>query len=115
MLQHGKRCCYTQDPLFTKRLVTATLTWTKVCSDLSPAVPLAASITCGAFMTNRTTALKALTAAGALVVLAACGSSGGSGGTSTNGGSSSSGGSTSAGTPVHGGDLTFAAVQDATS
>jgi peptide/nickel transport system substrate-binding protein len=64
-------------------------------------------------MTNRTTGLKALTAAGALVVLAACGSSGGSGGT-TNGGGTSSGG-TSAGSPVHGGDLTFAAVQDATS
>ena len=64
-------------------------------------------------MTNRTTALKALTAAGALVVLAACGSSGGSGGTT--GGSTSSGGSTSAGTPVHGGKLTFAAVQDAQS
>ena len=63
-------------------------------------------------MTNRTTALKALTAAGALVVLAACGSSGGSG--STTGGSTSSGG-TSAGTPVHGGKLTFAAVQDAQS
>ena len=65
-------------------------------------------------MTNRTTALKALTAAGALVVLAACGSSGGSGGT-TSGGSTSGGGSTSAGTPVHGGKLTFAAVQDAQS
>jgi peptide/nickel transport system substrate-binding protein len=64
-------------------------------------------------MTNRTTALKALTAAGALVVLAACGSSGGSGGTT--GGSTSGGGSTSAGTPVHGGKLTFAAVQDAQS
>ena len=64
-------------------------------------------------MTNRTTALKALTAAGALVVLAACGSSGGSGGST--GGSTSSGGSTSAGTPVHGGKLTFAAVQDAQS
>jgi len=63
-------------------------------------------------MTNRTTALKALTAAGALVVLAACGSSGGSGGT-TSGGTSSGG--TSAGTPVHGGKLTFAAVQDAQS
>ena len=65
-------------------------------------------------MTNRTTALKALTAAGALVVLAACGSSGGSGGT-TSGGSTSGGGSTSAGAPVHGGKLTFAAVQDAQS
>jgi len=64
-------------------------------------------------MTNRTTALKALTAAGALVVLAACGSSGGSGGTTSGG--STSGGSTSAGTPVHGGKLTFAAVQDAQS
>ena len=64
-------------------------------------------------MTNRTTALKALTAAGALVVLAACGSSGGSGGST--GGSTSGGGSTSAGTPVHGGKLTFAAVQDAQS
>src|SRR5207244_5666275 len=57
--------------------------------------------------------LKALTAAGALVVLAACGSSGGSGGTTSGG--STSGGSTSAGTPVHGGKLTFAAVQDAQS
>jgi len=64
-------------------------------------------------MTNRTTALKALTAAGALVVLAACGSSGGSGGTTSGG--PTSGGSTSAGTPVHGGKLTFAAVQDAQS
>ena len=64
-------------------------------------------------MTNRTTALKALTAAGALVVLAACGSSGGSGGSTSSG--STSGGSTSAGTPVHGGKLTFAAVQDAQS
>ena len=64
-------------------------------------------------MTNRTTALKALTAAGALVVLAACGSSGGSGGTTSGGGTS--GGGTSAGTPVHGGKLTFAAVQDAQS
>jgi peptide/nickel transport system substrate-binding protein len=64
-------------------------------------------------MTNRTTALKALTAAGALVVLAACGSSGGSGGTTSGG--TSSGGSTSAGTPVKGGNLTFAAVQDAQS
>ena len=63
-------------------------------------------------MTNRTTALKALTAAGALVVLAACGSSGGSGGST---GGSTSGGGTSAGTPVHGGKLTFAAVQDAQS
>ena len=64
-------------------------------------------------MTNRTTALKALTAAGALVVLAACGSSGGSGGTT--GGSTSGGGSTSAGAPVHGGKPIFAAVQDAQS
>jgi peptide/nickel transport system substrate-binding protein len=64
-------------------------------------------------MTNRTTALKALTAAGALVVLAACGSSGGSGGTTSGGGTSSGG--TSAGSPVHGGKLTFAAVQDAQS
>ena len=64
-------------------------------------------------MTNRTTALKALIAAGAFVVLAACGSSGGSGGTTSGG--STSGGSTSAGTPVHGGKLTFAAVQDAQS
>jgi peptide/nickel transport system substrate-binding protein len=75
---------------------------------------MAAPIKAGAFMTNRTTALKALTAAGALVVLAACGSSGGSGGT-TSGGSTSGGGSTSAGAPVHGGKLTFAAVQDAQS
>ncbi len=63
-------------------------------------------------MTNRTTALKALTAAGALVVLAACGSSGGSGGSTSSGSTS---GGTSAGTPVHGGKLTFAAVQDAQS
>jgi peptide/nickel transport system substrate-binding protein len=66
-------------------------------------------------MTNRTAALKALTVAGALVVLAACGSSGGSGGTTGGGSTSSSGGGTSAGTPVKGGDVTFAAVQDAQS
>jgi peptide/nickel transport system substrate-binding protein len=59
-------------------------------------------------MTYRTHALKALTAIGAVVLVAACGSSGGSGG--------SSGGSTgSAGAPVHGGNLTFAAVEDAQS
>jgi peptide/nickel transport system substrate-binding protein len=60
-------------------------------------------------MTYRTHALKALTAIGAVVLVAACGSSGGSGGSSTGG----TGGS--AGAPVHGGNLTFAAVQDAQS
>jgi len=59
-------------------------------------------------MTYRTHALKALTVIGALVLMAGCGS-GSSGGTSTGG----TGGS--AGAPVHGGNLVFAAVQDAQS
>jgi peptide/nickel transport system substrate-binding protein len=57
-------------------------------------------------VTHRFTAAKAALCASALLVLAACGSGGGSGGTS--------GGGTSSG-PVHGGNLTFAAVQDAQS
>jgi len=60
-------------------------------------------------MTYRTHALKALTVIGALVLMAGCGS--GSGGSSTGG--SVTGGS--AGAPVHGGNLVFAAVQDAQS
>jgi peptide/nickel transport system substrate-binding protein len=60
-------------------------------------------------MTYRTHALKALTVIGALVLMAGCGS--GSGGSSTGG--SGTGGS--AGAPVHGGNLVFAAVQDAQS
>ncbi len=59
-------------------------------------------------MTYRTHAVKALTAIGAVILMAGCGSSGGSGGSS-----GSTGGS--AGGPVHGGNLTFAAVQDAQS
>jgi len=59
-------------------------------------------------MTYRTNAVKALTAIGALVLMAGCGSSGGSGGSSGSTGGSASG-------PVHGGNLTFAAVQDAQS
>ncbi len=59
-------------------------------------------------MTYRTHALKALTAIGALVLMAGCGS--GSGGSSPS--STTSG---SAGAPVHGGNLVFAAVQDAQS
>ncbi|MEP7023708.1 MAG: ABC transporter substrate-binding protein [Actinomycetota bacterium] len=59
-------------------------------------------------MTYRTTALKALTAISAVVVMAGCGSSGG--GTPSSGGSSAS-----AGSPVRGGNLTFAAVEDAQS
>jgi peptide/nickel transport system substrate-binding protein len=59
-------------------------------------------------MTYRTHALKALTAIGALVLMAGCGS-GSTGGTSTGG----TGGN--AGAPVHGGNLVFAAVQDAQS
>src|SRR6266581_753466 len=62
----------------------------------------------GAFMTYRTHAVKALTAIGAVILMAGCGSSGGSGG-------SSGGTGGSAGGPVHGGNLTFAAVQDAQS
>jgi peptide/nickel transport system substrate-binding protein len=64
-------------------------------------------------MTYRTFALKALAAVGAVAVIAACGSSGGSSSTATggSGGSSSSGG----GTPQRGGNLVFAAVQDAQS
>src|SRR6266536_940494 len=56
-------------------------------------------------MTYRTHAVKALTAIGAVILMAGCGSSGGSGGSS-----GSTGGS--AGGPVHGGNLTFAAVQN---
>jgi len=56
-------------------------------------------------MTYRTHALKALTAIVALVLMAGCGS-GSTGGTSTGG---------NAGAPVHGGNLVFAAVQDAQS
>jgi len=52
--------------------------------------------------------VKALTAIGAVILMAGCGSSGGSGG-------SSGGTGGSAGGPVHGGNLTFAAVQDAQS
>ncbi len=59
-------------------------------------------------MTYRTHAVKALTAIGAVILMAGCGSSGGSGG-------SSGGTGGSAGGPVHGGNLTFAAVQDAQS
>jgi peptide/nickel transport system substrate-binding protein len=59
-------------------------------------------------MIYRTHAVKALTAIGAVILMAGCGSSGGSGGSS-----GSTGGS--AGGPVHGGNLTFAAVQDAQS
>jgi len=59
-------------------------------------------------MTNRTHAVKALTAIGAVLLIAACGSSGGSGGSSGGTGGSASG-------PVRGGNLTFAAVQDAQS
>src|SRR5450432_1963757 len=62
-------------------------------------------------MTYRTTALKALTAISAVVVMAGCGSSGGGAAA----GSGSSGSSASAGGPVHGGNLVFAAVQDAQS
>jgi peptide/nickel transport system substrate-binding protein len=57
-------------------------------------------------VTHRFTAAKAAICASALLVLAACGSGGGSGGTSGGG---------NAGGPVHGGNLTFAAVQDAQS
>jgi len=59
-------------------------------------------------MTNRTHAVKSLTAIGAVLLMAACGSSGGSGGSSGGTGGSASG-------PVRGGNLTFAAVQDAQS
>jgi peptide/nickel transport system substrate-binding protein len=59
-------------------------------------------------MTYRTHAVKALTAIGAVILMAGCGSSGGSGGSSGGTGGSASG-------PVHGGNLTFAAVQDAQS
>ena len=59
-------------------------------------------------MTYRTHAVKALTAIGAVILMAGCGSSGGSGGSSGSTGGSASG-------PVHGGNLTFAAVQDAQS
>ena len=51
---------------------------------------------------------KALIAVSAVLVLAACGSGGSSGGGGGSGG-------TPSGKPVHGGDLTFAAVQDAQS
>jgi len=56
-------------------------------------------------VTQRFTMPKALIAVGALIVLAGCGSGGSSGGSSTG---------AKAG-PVHGGNLTFAAVQDAQS
>jgi peptide/nickel transport system substrate-binding protein len=56
-------------------------------------------------MTYRTVAAKALAAAGALVLMAGCGSS-----ASSTGGTGGSGSG-----PVHGGNLTFAAVQDAQS
>jgi peptide/nickel transport system substrate-binding protein len=56
-------------------------------------------------VTFRLTVRKALIAVSAVLVLAACGSGGSSGGSSTG---------TSSG-PVHGGNLTFAAVQDAQS
>jgi peptide/nickel transport system substrate-binding protein len=56
---------------------------------------------------HRITAAKAAIAVGALVVLAGCGSSASP--------SSSGGGSSSSGKPVHGGNLIFAAVQDAQS
>jgi peptide/nickel transport system substrate-binding protein len=61
-------------------------------------------------MKYRTHVVKGLTVLGALVLMAGCGS-GGSGGSAT--GSSSA--SASAGAPVHGGNLVFAAVQDAQS
>jgi peptide/nickel transport system substrate-binding protein len=61
------------------------------------------------FMTNRTHAVKSLTAIGAVLLIAACGSSGGSGGSST-GGSSASGGK-----PVHGGNLVIARTADSQS
>jgi peptide/nickel transport system substrate-binding protein len=51
--------------------------------------------------------VKALIGVAALLVVAACGSSGSSSSSSSSGGS--------AGAPVHGGNLTFAAVQDAQS
>jgi peptide/nickel transport system substrate-binding protein len=60
-------------------------------------------------MTYRTNALKALTVTGALVLMAGCGS----GSSAGSGGSGGTGGS--AGAPVHGGNLVFAAVQDAQS
>jgi peptide/nickel transport system substrate-binding protein len=64
---------------------------------------------------KRSTTLKAVTAIGAVVLMAACGSSGG-GGSSSSGNTGGSGGSSaSAGTPVRGGNLTFAAVEDAQS
>jgi peptide/nickel transport system substrate-binding protein len=56
---------------------------------------------------HRSTAVKALIGVAALLVVAACGSSGSS--------SSSSSSGSSSGTPVKGGNLTFAAVQDAQS
>jgi peptide/nickel transport system substrate-binding protein len=59
-------------------------------------------------MIYRAHAVKALTAIGAVILMAGCGSSGGSGGSSGGTGGSASG-------PVHGGNLTFAAVQDAQS
>ena len=59
-------------------------------------------------MIHRSTAVKALIGVAALLVVAACGSSG-----SSSSSSSSSGGSS--GAPVKGGNLTFAAVQDAQS
>ncbi len=57
-------------------------------------------------MTYRTAAARALAAVGAIALVAGCGSSGGS---STGGADGAGGG------PVHGGNLIFAAVQDAQS
>jgi peptide/nickel transport system substrate-binding protein len=77
---------------------------------MRPRQPLAAAKAArtaqGASMTYRKYTAKWLIAASALVVMAGCGS--GSSGTSASGGSTSSG-------PVHGGNLVFAAVQDAQS
>jgi peptide/nickel transport system substrate-binding protein len=56
---------------------------------------------------HRTTAVKALIGVAALLVVAACGSSGSSSSSGSSGGS--------AGAPVRGGNLTFAAVEDAES
>src|SRR5882724_8299568 len=109
MLQHRKAARYARRPLFTKRRVRATLTGTKVCSDLSSGhAPGRIYPQKGAFMIYRTHAVKALTAIGAVILMAGCGSSGGSGGSAGGTGGSASG-------PVHGGNLTFAAVQDAQS
>jgi peptide/nickel transport system substrate-binding protein len=63
---------------------------------------------------KRSTTLKAVTAIGAVLLVAACGSSGG-GGTASGNTGSTGGSSASPGTPVRGGNLTFAATQDAQS